>query len=94
MYPALPQRSQDYHPKGHRLPEIHKPKKREEKKGPRRDMGDLSLGPYWLHSCLQWHPFPALLSAFLGGNSGISIVGRLGKSHTPVWVVKAATQTR
>lgn len=30
-------------------------------------MGDLSLGPYWLHSCLQWHPFPALLSAFLGG---------------------------
>lgn len=52
MYPALSQRSQDYHPKGHRLPEIHEPKKREEKKGSQEGHGGpwdnislRSLGP-------------------------------------------------
>lgn len=48
MYSALTLRSQDYHPKVHRLPEIHESKKREEKKGSQEGHGgpwdNISLG--------------------------------------------------
>lgn len=69
MYPALPQRSQDYHPKGHRLPEIHKPKKREEKKGSQEGHGRPIIRSLLAAFMFAMASFPSLIVGFPRGGA-------------------------